>query len=203
MESKTSETKPKKDYQDRKLFYLEDDPKKPISAAGVLLLKNNNEILMQKIPKEDSYILSDFGGKVDLTDVTVIETISRELSEEINCGIFSKETKKYLNQLTLMEMIEENTIFKSYAPNCKYLTLFVKFDENLYSLDMKKIGTKEEHDGIEREVQWIKSEDFIEAHFNHNLHPRLWGKNNLEFLGYQKPKETEEIKKTIKKFAFK
>ncbi len=201
MTSKASKIK-----EERKAFYYEDDREKPILAAGVLLVKNN-EVLVQKLPKDDSFQFSDFGGKVDMTDISILETLSRELSEEINCGIYLKKNKVYLHELELREMIEKNMVKQIYAPNCKYLVAFVNFDEKKYGLDMEKIGNKEDHDNIERTVQWITGEQFINSHFEHHLHPRLWGKPILEFFGYDgqhKIKEEEEVIVTkLKKFAFK
>ena len=67
----------------RKCFYYEDSNEKPILAAGVLFIKEENGkkfVLMQKKTekdKQDEY--SDFGGKIDIDDNIVVDTIAREL----------------------------------------------------------------------------------------------------------------------------
>ena len=68
---------------------------------------------------------------------------------------------------------------------------------------MKIIGKKENLDNIERTVEWITADEFINSHFEHRLHPRLWGRNILEFLGYTGTNKDEEICiKKLTKFAF-
>ena len=82
----------------RKCFYYEENTEKPILAAGVLFIKEENGkkyVLMQKViekDKPDQY--SDFGGKIDLKDDIIIDTISRELGEELNWGLYEKVKKK-------------------------------------------------------------------------------------------------------------
>ena len=60
----------KKIVEERKVFYYKDEEDKPIYAAGVLFVRNNkSEVLVQKLPKEDSdFQYTDFGGKNDQID---------------------------------------------------------------------------------------------------------------------------------------
>lgn len=184
---------------ERKVFYYEDNIEKPILAAGILLFKEDTkEVLVQKLPKDDTYQFSDFGGKIDMEDKNVIESIARELWEEINGGICRKKNGKMCDLNGLKKLIHGGIKKKLYFPNAKYFLIFVSFNENKYELNMDKIGEKEETDQITRNVVWIPYQEFIDSHFSHNLHPRLWGKSVLEFFGY----EGEIIPQQIKKFAF-
>ena len=74
--------------RERKVFYFENDKEKPILAAGILFVKEedgNKFVLMQKVIKDDKQEqYSDFGGKIDKEDKTLIGTIARELGEELN-----------------------------------------------------------------------------------------------------------------------
>ena len=96
----------------RKCFYYNNDIEKPILAAGVLFVKEENGnkyVLIQK--KQDEY--SDFGGKIDEKDQTAVETIARELGEELNYGIYdsTKPEKIYLDNIKdLKKLIQENII---------------------------------------------------------------------------------------------
>ena len=173
----------------RKVCYYDNDVEKPILAAGVIFVKgsgNNREVLMQKVLETDgTYKLSDFGGKIDLSDNTVVQTAARELGEELNFGMFQvkRGANVYLDQEGLKKVIQKNMLKPFYMPVAKYFLMFCQFNEDL-GLDMEKIGDHEKLDKITRTVEWIKEEDFIKAHFEHNLHPRLWGKSILEYMGH-------------------
>ena len=190
----------KKQKEERKVFYYQED--KPVTAAGILFIKEETkEVLVQRLPKEDGFIYTDFGGKIDMSDESVMDTISRELGEEINYGIYLKKDKIYLDEKSLKEIIENNTKNQLYIPFAKYLLTFTQFDSKILALNMKIIGEKEKLDDIQRTVQWISYDEFISAHFDHKLHPRLWNKSIIEYLGYKSDEEV--IVKKLTKFAFK
>ena len=95
----------------RKCFYYNNDIEKPILAAGVLFVKEENGnkyVLIQK--KQDEY--SDFGGKIDEKDQTAVETIARELGEELNYGIYdsTKPEKIYLDNIKGILYLSSNCI---------------------------------------------------------------------------------------------
>lgn len=170
----------------RKVFYYDNDQTKPILAAGVLLVKDspNKEVLVQKVSSANTgYNFTDFGGKIDLEDKSVIEAIARELGEEINFGIF--ENGRKMSKTSLKKFLQTNIIKKTYIQLAKYFLIFVKFDPSQYSLDMDIIGNKETHDEIPRTVEWITAEEFVNSHFAHHLHPRLWSKDILQFFGHR------------------
>jgi len=190
----------------RKVFYFENNKEKPILAAGILFVKEINgkvHILVQNVQEEDGkHRYSDFGGKIDLDDKTVVQTVSREFGEGLNYGIYEthRGNNIYLDNIALKKIIQQNLLKSFYQPIAKYFVIFAKFDENL-QLDMEKIGNFEKLDKINRTVEWIAAEDFIASHFNHTLHPRLWGKQILEFMGYE-GNINEPVEKP-KRFAFK
>lgn len=200
----------KSDSKLRKVFYFEDDKEKPILAAGVLFVRDDTngrkEVLVQKVKKEDgSFVFSDFGGKVDLDDNTPIQAMARELGEEINYSIYSKNRKTFLDDEALKKILQKNIIQKIYLPVAKYFLIFAKFDDNL-DIDMEKTGTKESHDNIERTVEWIRADQFIQNYFDQKLHPRLWSRQVLSFLGYEGPEPQLPNRTKVnvpKKFAFK
>ena len=187
----------------RKVCYYDNDVEKPILAAGVFFVKgegNQREILMQKVEENDrSFIYSDFGGKIDLSDNTVVQTAARELGEELNFGMYQKKrgTNVYLDQEGLKKVIQQNILTHFYMPVAKYFLLFCKFDDDM-GLDMEKIGDHEKLDKINRTVEWITEQDFVKSHFEHTLHPRLWGKQILEYMGHQ-----SSVPRRPRGFAFK
>lgn len=153
----------------RKVFYQDD---KPISAGGVLFLKNldgHREVLIQK----EKYI-SDFGGKVEHRDEDIYHTISRELLEELNYGILKMEDEpEYLDINDIKELIKENTIKEVYVKRCKYLLVIVDIPEEII-FDQELIGTKEDKDDIPRTVEWMSIDNFFQH--RKELNPRLWGR---------------------------
>ena len=181
----------------RKCFYYDNDSEKPILAAGVLFVKEEKGkkyVLMQKKKekeKQDEY--SDFGGKIDIKDQTAVETIARELGEELNYGIYdsSKPEKIYLDNIKdLKGLIQENIIKTIYQERAKYFVIIAQLPENI-SLDFVKIGDSEKLDKINRTVEWITYEDFMKLYNGsrktpNQIHPRLWGR---QILGFFSPKK--------------
>ena len=180
--------------KERKCFYFDNDTEKPILAAGVLFVKEEKGkkyVLMQKKKekeKQDEY--SDFGGKIDLKDQTAVETIARELGEELNYGIYDSK-KIYLDNIKdLKILIQENIIKTVYQERAKYFVIIARLPENI-SLDFVKIGDSEKLDKINRTVEWITYEDFMKLYNGsrktpNQIHPRLWGR---QILGFFSPKK--------------
>ena len=181
----------------RKCFYYDNDSEKPILAAGVLFVKEEKGkkyVLMQKKKeKEKQNEYSDFGGKIDLKDQTTVETIARELGEELNYGIYDskKQDKIYLDNIKdLKNLIQENIIKTVYQERAKYFVIIARLPENI-SLDFVKIGDSEKLDKINRTVEWITYEDFMKLYNGsrktpNQIHPRLWGR---QILGFFSPKK--------------
>ena len=182
--------------KERKCFYFDNDSEKPILAAGVLFVKEEKGkkyVLMQKKKKENRDEYSDFGGKISLKDQTAVETIARELGEELNYGIYDskKQEKIYLDNIKdLKNLIQENIIKTIYQERAKYFVIIARLPENI-SLDFVKIGDSEKLDKINRTVEWITYEDFMKLYNGsrktpNQIHPRLWGR---QILGFFSPKK--------------
>ena len=177
----------------RKCFYYDNNPEKPILAAGILFVKEEKGkkyVLMQKVFKKDQQDeYSDFGGKIDLDDQTTVETIARELGEELNYGFYdsSKPEKIYLDtKQKLKRLIQDNIIKKIYQERAKYFVIIARLPENI-SLDFEKIGDFEDLDKINRTVEWITYDDFMKLYNGskktpNQIHPRLWGRQILGFF---------------------
>lgn len=177
----------------RKCFYYNNDTEKPILAAGVLFVKEENGnkyVLIQKKKekeKQDEY--SDFGGKIDIKDETAVETIARELGEELNYGLYdsTKSEKIYLDNIKdLKKLIQENIIKNVYQERAKYFVIIAKLPNNI-SLDFATIGNSEKLDKINRTVEWITYDQFLKLYNGtkktpNQIHPRLWGRQILSFF---------------------
>lgn len=178
--------------KERKCFYYDNDTEKPILAAGILFVKEENGkkyVLMQKKKKEKQDEYSDFGGKIDIEDQTAVETIARELGEELNYGLYdsTKQDKKNLDNIKeLKKIIQENIIKKVYQERAKYFVIIANLPENI-SLDFITIGDSEKLDKINRTVEWITYDQFLKLYNGtkktpNQIHPRLWGKQIISFF---------------------
>jgi len=145
----------------RPTFYYMNDQTKPIRAGGVLLFKykkSNVELLMIKKTHQLTY--EDIGGKTSIYDNDIYETITREVSEETNNLINSNIIKKQ--------------IFSSkcvYMPHAKYLLIIVKANHYERKLKEKDFGDKEINDDIDRTLEWVNLNDFLDNKLKVN--PRL------------------------------
>ena len=181
----------------RKCFYYDNNTEKPILAAGVLFVKGEKGkkyVLMQKKKekeKQDEY--SDFGGNIYLKDQTTVETIARELGEELNYGIYDskKQDKIYLDNIKdLKNLIQENIIKTVYQERAKYFVIIAQLPEHI-SLDFDRIGDFEKLDEINRTVEWVSYDEFMKLYdgskkIPNQIHPRLWGR---QILGIFTPKK--------------
>jgi len=155
---------------DRKTFYYMNDPIKPIRAGGVMFYKHKKskvEILM--IKKTHQLVYEDVGGKTSIYDNDIYETIAREVSEETNNLINSNIIKK--------QMLYSKCI---YMPHAKYLLIIVKANSYEKKLTEKDFGDKEIHDDIDRTIEWINLNDFLENKLRVN--PRLHSSELKEYL---------------------
>jgi 8-oxo-dGTP pyrophosphatase MutT (NUDIX family) len=143
---------------------------KPIRAGGVLLFNNKkSKIKLLMIKKTYQLMYEDIGGKTSSFDDDIYETISREVSEETNNLINSEIIKKQLCKGKCF-----------YIPHAKYLLIIVKSNSYERKLTDKDFGDKEIHDDINRTIEWINLNDFLENKLNFN--PRLHSNELKEYL---------------------
>lgn len=133
-----------------------------IYAGGLLIYKvdEDNKIWILMIKSKGSY--EDFGGKVDIEDKSIIDTVIRESSEESN---------NLLDSEYLREKITKGDCSKLILDKCKYILYIVKSSENDLLLRSEDFGDKEEYEGIYRTVEWVDIELIIKKELD--IHPRL------------------------------
>jgi len=132
-----------------------------IRAGGVIFYTFINEKLhILLIKKTETNIYEDFGGKTDMLDLTILDTISREVDEESN-KIFSQENIK--------KILENNIKNNVYNRKSKYTIYFLEIS----NIDCTLFGNKEIHDNIPRTVHWISYDEFIDLKIKNKINPRL------------------------------
>lgn len=127
-----------------------------IRAAGIIPYFTDDDNLVTHflmINKDGVY--EDFGGKTDSTDGTVYETAVREAEEESN-GVLKRSE-------LASNIFGANTYI---SQNSKYVVFFVPV-QCMYNPEI--FGKREEHDGIDRTVEWLTSDELL----SRDLHPRL------------------------------
>lgn len=143
--------------------------KQPITAAGCLFYRVKSgkmEILLANYKKKE--FLDDLGGKTDLEDTGIFDTISREVSEESNSLI---DGSYIINAMILGKS-------KSfYHKSSKYLCLVIEVSEHFHS-DYKVFGDYEHTEGYERTIEWYP----MDRQTTSRLNPRL--KENAALMMY-------------------
>lgn len=168
---------------EKKVFYFNADPMKPITAAGILFYKNHMN-QMYCLIQEQNNKYEDIGGKIDTIDQTLEDTICRELEEETNHRINATNVRQRLNGAK-----------KIYIPICKYCLYIVEADQNEADLKKNDFGEEEKYNNKNRTIGWIKRDELSMPHIiKYKLNWRLRSKTLFEYL-----KETEHNMKFKKK----
>jgi hypothetical protein len=127
-------------YNDRPTFFYKQ--KYPIRAGGILFYRIKNKKYEYLVVKtNDTY--SDLGGKTEICDRDIYDTISREVKEESN---------DYFIQNSIYSLLVDNINKSKYLVKAKYLLFILEshIDTDINNLD------------------WIDKNTFID-----NIHPRL------------------------------
>lgn len=151
----------------RKEFFFNDDPSKPILAAGLILYKmSGSKMHLLMISKSK---IEDIGGKIEHIDKSVHETVIREVSEETN-NILS---------MTLDRLKNCNQI---YIPSSKYVIHIVKANNSEKNLNSDDFGDYEidesSKDMSKRNIIWIDLDTMFSPMFvKSKLNPRIMSKD--------------------------
>jgi hypothetical protein len=156
----------------RPTFYYNNDNSKPIRAGGILIyrnINNINEFLLIKKNYNNIERYEDIGGKTDINDINIYDTIAREVCEETN-SVINQEIIKY--QLSKSSNI--------YIPHSKYLLYLIEANVYEKNLKSKYFGDKEIHDDINRTIVWIDINNYLDNKLNFN--PRMTSENVRSFI---------------------
>jgi hypothetical protein len=154
-------TKTNKQKSGRPTFLYKNNPMMEIRAGGLILYRHDKcmtepEFLM--IGAWNRY--EDFGGRTDISDKSIEDTICREVDEESN-GILPMEE--------MLELIKNEE--QIYCEKSKYMVYVVKTKIHYNPIEF---GDWEICDGIPRTVEWIKLSQLLDKKFcKKQLHIRL------------------------------
>jgi 8-oxo-dGTP pyrophosphatase MutT (NUDIX family) len=154
----------------RKTFYINDNESVcPVMAAGVLIYKVKKNIVSVLLSKSRD-VYEDLGGRVDLDDDTIFDTVVREAFEETNENIDKSKIKKRLK-----------TAEHFYTKKSKYVVYLIKANNKEKKLKSVDFGEKEIHDNIYRKIKWTKIYDMMDSS-KIKLNFRLLNKKLLDKL---------------------
>ena len=152
---------------------------KQVKAAGILFYTIKNE---QKyyLMTETNNLLSDIGGKIEETDLTILDIAIREFCEEINASLFEKVENNIEEKIReLGNYIKMNIKIEKeyYIPKSKYL-IFIAYLKpeimDLHNSDSNFFGNVEITENRIRNIFWINKNKIFEYKIQNRVHPRLW-----------------------------
>ena len=120
----------------------------PVSAAGVLFVRNNCEVLLATNSTRPGD-LEDLGGKVNRYDTRPLDTAAREVAEETN-GLVSKEQAR--------DLIARVPRHVYYNARFKYICIVVHVGDDFLP-DPHAAGRFEEGEGMGRVISWYPIEE--------------------------------------------
>ena len=126
-----------------------------IASGGVLMVKPSGYVLLIKNTHPNWTLLDDLGGRTELSDQSIWDTIIREVEEESN-GLIN------LAQSVLQQSPQV------YVPASKYLCCLIKVDDHEYN-DTSIFGEREIADNILRTLHWMKYDDQLQQKMSHRL----------------------------------
>ncbi len=141
--------------RNRPTFFTNSD-NEPIRACGIIFYKKDPltkqiKILMQYTIRIDNltnikrYVYEDIGGKTDIIDKCINDTIIREVVEETN-NIITKEI--------IMEHLDKEH-HKIYLKECKYYLVLCEANQNIINIDRRAYGKYEISSNKLRQFHWI------------------------------------------------
>jgi len=112
---------------------------KPVKAAGLLVWTESNGKKWTLFRKHKGK-WSDMGGKTDVVDKTIRDTVVREVCEETNNSLFCKDDDDCASKVR--DMLEGSEIKMFYDSKCKYLLFHCRCD-NIFDLSLSRFGVAE------------------------------------------------------------
>jgi len=153
---------------DQPIFTLGKSSKK-ITAAGVIFYKKvGDKIQLLIFKNNDDKELEDLGGKTYLVDRSPLDTVCREANEE---------SKSVISKECVWNSIRD--VKPHYIESCKYLLFIVEAPREIKDLTSDIFGDKEECKDklnswtLNRTVEWMNLEDFLDNSIGYSINPRL------------------------------
>ena len=143
-----------------------------VTAGGLLIMDfENDKCLLQYTTKKKRY--EDLGGKVEYDDDTIVHTIMRELYEETNKLMGSKNNK-----------ISFKNVQFFYIRQAKYILAVIPSKDLHIETDLKKYGMIEKHTNFSRYLVWVDIKNIMEKTVEVNPRIMHYFNNSCEDVKY-------------------
>lgn len=139
-----------------------------VTAGGVLLVCRSSDDELRLLLSRANGEFEDCGGRTDVGDRDVCDTIAREMHEETN-GMIARET-------VLKQLQPQSRVQRIYIPASKYVLAVVPATEHQCALRASDFGDAEvsQHPGDNwtraRTIRWVRASELRGS----RLHVRLW-----------------------------
>ena len=146
-------SKSKNIYNKRVIFNIkpkDSDIEVPITSGGVILYRRNKELELLLITNRGKY--EDLGGRADISDKNIYETVAREAYEESN---------NLINKKSILDRIKTSEYFIS--KTAKYIVFIIEANQEESKLLSEQFGNIEIHDNIPRIISWIPISEFLDT----------------------------------------
>ena len=168
----------------RKIFYLDSDESKPVTAGGVIVYRMVNG-RMELLLADTRNNFEDLGGQSDKKDKDIISMVAREANEESN---------ELLNKRKVKNRLKKDTPI--YVEKMKYVVYIIEANKEEKNLKSTDFGNKEIHDNVYRKIKWYPIEALtIPEIFKHKLNWRI--KNRKIFDKLKEIKESKRISSSM------
>jgi hypothetical protein len=178
----------------RPTFYFNDNPDQPVRAGGLVFYvktKKGPKILMARC----QHTWSDLGGKTDVRDTTITDTIVREFNEESNCMLYSQKRIKSKPQVLevlplanewLKTYLEEQPVHSYYIASCKYVLYVVELPKSYLNKTWDMFDRREYYESITRKVDWLNEPGLMNLIEKKKMHCRLPKSTLMEMIEQMK-----------------
>lgn len=154
--------------------------KNPVFACGLLVTHINGRerktlYVEETNPEKSTCYTSDLGGKTELDDTCLFDTLSREVWEESSHKFFGDEMDLEAFRELFKTFLDNSGVYLDYIPGSKYLLVKVTCDSRLPEecrglVDAPLTRFDRMEGCISRKFSWVNSRD---KHKIKNFHPRL------------------------------
>lgn len=143
-------------------IYLKNNLDSPIKATGVLLYKFDDSGKMKLLVIYNKCRYEDIGGKIDIKDNTIYDTVGRKIE---------KVTNSFIKKQDIIGRLPEARHI--YIPKMKYLVFLLEATPNERKLQKNDFEEKELYNNI-RTIGWIdrfylSGKHIIKYRLNHRI----------------------------------
>ena len=172
----------------KKIFFITNNEEDiALSAGGVIFYKiTDGELFLLLSYSREKY--EDLGGRCDINDKDIFDTIAREVEEESN---------KLILRDAVLKRIKNNSKY-AICKQSKYMVHFIKANCSEMKLSTEDFGKVEFHENLPRTIHWLNVKDVLKEMDKFNF--RLRNNNVISLINRINPKGKKSLSTIIYMF---